>query len=232
MNIRSTMPVVLCGAVLLAACNTAENDWHKATAANTLAAYQAFLQEHGGDKHADNARGRILALKDEQVWAAARSANTVEAYDEYLKVQAGGVHALEAQYYRTALLRAADWESIKDNASAAALQAFLQKYPQGLEANQARANLKDMNYRIELANARSQASAERKRAQLQARFGNMLPDIVVLAPAGSGTLFRVTSGPMTQATANSACAALERAHQSCKLIEGDGTPGQGTLRPG
>ena len=225
MNIRSMTPVVLCTAVLLSACNTAENDWNKAVASNTPAAYQAFLQEHGSDKHADDARGRRLALQDEQAWTAARAANTVEAYDEYLKTEGGGVHAQQAQYYITALHSAADWQAIKDNASVAALQAFLQKYPQGLEANQARAKLKDLNYWVELADTRSKASAERKRAQLQARFGKVLHDLVVLAPAGSGTLFRVTSGPMSQATANSACAALERAHQSCKLIEGSGTPG-------
>jgi sporulation related protein len=225
MNIRSIIPVVLCSSVLLTGCNTAENDWNKATASNTVAAYQGFLQEHGSDKHADNARGRILALQDDQAWTTARTANTVEAYDEYLKIEGGGVHAQQAQYYVTALRRAADWESIKDDADDAALQAFLQKYPQGLEANQARSKLKDLNYRVELANARSKASAERKRAQLQVRFGKVLHDIVVLAPSGSGTLFRVTSGPMSQATASSACASLERAHQRCKLIEGTGTPG-------
>jgi SPOR domain len=225
MNIRSMTPVVLCTAILLAACNTAEDDWNKATAANALTAYQAFLQKHGSDKHGDDARGRILALQDDQAWTAARAANTVEAYDEYLKKEGGGVHAQQAQYYLTALHRAADWQTIKDNASVAALQAFLQKYPQGLEAEQAREKLKDLNYRVELADARSQASAERKRAQLQAKFGKVLPDIVVLAPGASGTVFRVTSGPMSHATANSACAALERAHQSCKLIEGSATPG-------
>jgi hypothetical protein len=225
MNIRSIVPVVLCSSVLLSACNTAENDWNKATASNTVAGYQAFLQGHGSDKNADNARGRILALQDDQAWTTARTANTVEAYGEYLKIEGGGVHAQQAQYYLTALHRAADWESIKDNASAAALQAFLLKYPQGFEANQARAKLKDLDYRVELANARSKASAERKRTQLQARFGTVLHEIVVLAPDGSAALFRVTSGPMSQASANSACAALERAHQSCKLIEGSGSPG-------
>jgi hypothetical protein len=225
MNILSLTPAVLCSAVLLSACNTAENDWNKAAAANSLAAYQAFLQEHGSDKHADNARGRMLALQDEQAWSTARAANTVEAYDGYLKMEGGGVHAQQAQYYLTALHRAADWQAIKDDASVAELQAFLQKYPQGLEANQARAKLKDLDYRVELADARSKASAEHKRAQLQARFGKVLHDIVVLAPGGSGTLFRVTSGPMSQATANSACATLERARQSCKLIEGSGSPG-------
>lgn len=140
------MPAVLCGALVLTACNTAQSDWNKATAADTLAAYQTFLQAHGSDKHADNVRGRILALKDEQAWTAARAANTADGYDGYLKAESGGVHVGEAQYYLTALQRADDWQTIRNDPSAAALRAFLLKYPQGLEAAQARAKLKELDH--------------------------------------------------------------------------------------
>jgi hypothetical protein len=144
MSIRFAIPVVLCAAVL-AACNTAKSDWNMATAANTLDAYQTFLRQHGSDEHADNARGRILALQDEQAWSKARAANTAEGYDAYLKTEGGGVHAEEAQYYLTALQRAQDWKAIQNDVSAASLQAFLQKYPQGVESNQARDRLKELD---------------------------------------------------------------------------------------
>jgi hypothetical protein len=219
------MPLIMCAGLALSACNRADSDWKKATAANTLAAYQTFVQQHGGDKRADNARGRILALQDEQAWAAALKANTVEGFNAYLQAESGGVYADDARYHITALQRAADWQALQSDASdasVASLQEFLRKYPQGPESNQARAKLNDLSYRVQLADSRSKAEAERKRAQLQARFGKVLPEIVVVAPTAPDALYHVTSGPMSQATASSACAALERAHQSCKLVQGLG----------
>src|SRR5258708_34947844 len=75
--------VVCIGAALtvvaaLTACNTAESDWQRATAANTLSAYQTFLLKHADSKHVENARGRILALQDDQAWNAARAARSEE----------------------------------------------------------------------------------------------------------------------------------------------------------
>jgi hypothetical protein len=223
MNIRMLIPAVVCIGAALTACNTAESDWNQATAANTVPAYQAFLQKHADNKHAENARGRILALQDEQAWNAARAANSIAGYQDYLKAESGGVHVGEAKYQIIALQRADAWKAIQNDASAEALQAFLLKYPQGPESNEARARLKDLDYRVQLADSRSAAAADRKRAQLQSKFGKVLHDIVVVPPAAPGKMYRVTSGPMSEATANSTCAALEREHQSCKLVHGAGT---------
>jgi hypothetical protein len=91
----------------LAGCGTAEWDWNKATAANTLAAYQSFVRSHPDDKRADDARGRILALQDEQAWVAAQKAGSIAGYQAYLAAEGGGVHAEQAQYEIAALQRAA-----------------------------------------------------------------------------------------------------------------------------
>ena len=219
MNIRSTMPFIVCAAVTVSACNRADSDWKKATAANTPAAYQTFVQEHGGDPRADNARGRILALHDEQAWAIALKTNTVAGFQQYLKAESGGVYADDARYHITALQRAEAWQALQGNPSVASLQAFLQMYPQGLESNQARAKLDELSYRVLLSDSHSMAEAERQRASLQARFGKVLHELVVVAPTAPDTVYHVTSGPMSQATASSTCATLERAHQSCKLIQ-------------
>ena len=107
MNTRLLLPALVCAAAALSACNLmAESDWHKATVANTIAGYETFLQEHPDNKHADNARGRILALRDEQAWGAAQAINTIAAYDGYLKAWSGGVHGGDARYQITALQRA------------------------------------------------------------------------------------------------------------------------------
>jgi hypothetical protein len=231
MNIR-LIPAFVCIGAALTACNTAESDWRQATAANTMTAYQAFLQKHADSRHAENARGRILALQDDQAWNAARAADSIAGYQDYLKAESGGVHVGEAKYQITALQRADAWKAIQNDASAASLQAFLLKYPQGLESNEARARLKELDYRIQLADSRSAAAAEHKRTQLESKFGKLLHDVVVVPPNAPGTMYRITSGPMSRATANATCATLEREHQSCKLVPGaDAEAPQASLNP-
>jgi hypothetical protein len=225
MNTRLWIAAVVCMGGALSACGLmADSDWHKATLANTVVAYQTFLQEHPNNKHADNAKGRILALQDENAWSAARAANTLAGYEGYLKAQSGGVHVGDAKYQITALQRAEAWKALQNDPSAASLQAFLVQYPQGLESNQARQKL-DEFYHLQLADSRSAADAARKRAQLQRKFAKELSDIVVLAPPAPnapGAMFQVISGPMSQAAANATCATLQRAHQSCKPVQGVG----------
>lgn len=163
MNIRPFTALAACAAAALYACDSAQSDWNKATAANTLAAYRSFVQKHGDDKRADNARGRILALQDDRAWIEAQATNSIAGYEAYLSTESGGVHANEAHYRLTALQRANDWQAAAKDGSAAALQAFLLKYPQGPEADQARTMLEADN-RVQLADAPSRSNAERKRA--------------------------------------------------------------------
>lgn len=220
MNTRLLMPGLVCAAAVLSACNLmAESDWHKATVANTVQGYETFLQEHPRSKHADNAQGRILALRDDQAWSVARASNSIAGYDGYLKAESGGVHVGDAKYQLTALQRAAAWKALQNDPSAASLQAFLVIYPQGQESNEARAKLKEF-YHLQLADSRSAAAATRKRAELLRKFAKELSDIAVVAPDAPGKMYRVISGPMSRAAANSACATLERAHQGCKLVQG------------
>ncbi|HEY2463191.1 MAG TPA: hypothetical protein VGI32_03970 [Steroidobacteraceae bacterium] len=223
MNTRLWFPALLGTAAALSACNLmADSDWHQATLANTIPAYETFLQEHPHNKHADNARGRILALRDEHAWSAAQASNSIAGYEGYLKAESGGVHVGEAKYQITALQRAEAWNAIQADPSAAALRAFLVLYPKGRESNEARAKLNEF-YRLHLADSRSAAAAERKRSELAGRFGKELSDIVVIPPNTPGAVYQVVSGLMSHAAANSACATLERAHQSCKLIQGMAT---------
>ena len=225
MNTRLWIAAVVCMGGVLSACSLmADSDWHQATLANTIAAYQTFLQEHPNNKHADNARGRILALQDENAWSAARAANTLASYEGYLKAESGGVRVGDAKYQITALQRAEAWKALQSDPSAASLQAFLVLYPQGVESNRAREKL-DEFYHLQLADARSAADAARKRSELQRKFAKELSDVVVLAPAGpdaTDAMYHVISGPMSQAAANATCAPLQRAHQSCKPVQGAG----------
>ncbi len=105
---KHPLPVVLVTATsLLTACGIAEVDWNNARAANTLSAYQSFLRHHPNDPRAANARGRILALQDDQAWAAAMAADTAAGFHQYLNKEPGGIHVGEAHYYLGGLARAA-----------------------------------------------------------------------------------------------------------------------------
>lgn len=97
--------LMLCVALLSTGCGTAEYDWNKAMAGGTLAAYRTFLKDHPTGPRADDARGRILALEDDQAWARARATHTIAGYREYLRTESGGVHAADAQYDIAALER-------------------------------------------------------------------------------------------------------------------------------
>jgi hypothetical protein len=99
-------PLVAIACLAAAACGIAEVDWNNARAAGTLAAYQAFLIHHPDDRHAENARGRILALQDDKFWSAAMAAHTTAGFHRYLKEEPGGTHVAEAHYYLEALERA------------------------------------------------------------------------------------------------------------------------------
>ena len=217
------LPLALCGALAMTACSTANKDWANASAQNTVAAYQSFLDKHAGDQHAQEARNRIAALQDESAWATAYSANSPDSYQQYLQAEPNGTHAQAARDQITSMERANAWKTAQSDGSATALQAFLQKYPQGAEADQARQKLAALNsdYRAELGTFHDKRAAERKRAELQSRFSSVLKEVEVLSPDSSNKRYRVMSGLMDRHDADSACASLKRDHQTCEVVKAD-----------
>ncbi len=205
----------------LAGCSSAENDWNKANAANTAAAYQQFLSAHPAGQHAVDAADRIHALQDEEAWSLAKQTNSVAAYSDYLQKQPAGIHVKEAQDAVRAVGRAADWQSAQSTGTVAAIQDFLKKYPDGAEAAQARARLDALTgFKIQLAAAKTRREAEKQRARLQQKFGGLLHD-VLMVPAGSGKSYGLESGPMSQSEADTACGKLSKARQHCEVVKSE-----------
>ena len=224
MNTRRTIPLVLVTAVL-AACSSTESDWSKAQAANTAAAYQDFLKQHPGGAHAQEASDRLQKIEDDQAWSDAQQSNSLEAYQQYLQKEPNGAHASQAHDQITSLERAAAWKTAQAANTEPALQDFLQKYATGPEADQARTQLQKLQsegYRVQLATFKQEQEANKSRDSLKSRFANDLQDVVVVPPAGSEKVYRVASGPMTEADAKSACAKLKKAHQRCEVIKRQG----------
>lgn len=221
--VKIVRPMWLLMVAALLACSSQEADWKKADAQGTVTGYQKFLTDHPTSAHAEQARGRMQALQDEHAWTEAKNTSTAYSYKQYLDTQPNGIHAADAHDRITGLERAAAWKVAQADGKATALQEFLQKYPQGAEADEARAQLQKLNaasYRVQLGAFRSKKEAQRLRARLQAKYGNALHDVVVVAPTGRDKLNRVRSGTMSQEEARSACAKLKKAHQHCEVVKG------------
>lgn len=220
MNRARVMWVVLAFAGALAACNSTESDWQKASTANTVASYQQFLQQHPNGPHATEARTRLQQLQDEQAWTTAQNANTAEGYQQYLQTEPNGVHAQDARDRLTGLDRAQAWKAAQAEGTPAALQQFLQKYPQGPEADQARAQLQQLDqYVVDLGSYHTRKAAEQARTRFARKFGSVLPNLQVSTPGGKSHAHRVSSAPMSQSDATAACKQLKKAHQHCQVVK-------------
>ncbi len=100
-----SITAIVLGVGLLGGCGMVEGDWTKALAVNTIAAYQSFIEKYPRSEHADEARGRVLSLQDDQAWKTAQRADTVESFQDYLQVYGGGLHADDARQRLAAMAR-------------------------------------------------------------------------------------------------------------------------------
>jgi outer membrane protein assembly factor BamD (BamD/ComL family) len=211
--------LVLLTAATVWACSSVQEDWNKANTANTISAYQEYLSKHPTGEYSIQASDRIHSLQDDEAWSQAKQANTLDAYHDYLQKQPAGSHTKDAQDAVTTLQRSADLKTAESTGTAAALQDFLKKYSTGPEADEARAKLSALSdYRVQLASAKTEKQAQSERDHLRTKYGSILHDVVVV-PDNSGKGFGVTSAPMTQTEADSACGELKKAHHSCEVVK-------------
>ncbi len=212
--------VCILAAVTLAACSSPNADWNKASAQNTVAAYQGFIRHHPGDPRVEQARNRIDALRDAQAWDTAQSAANVEAYQHYLQRYPDGAHAAAAQSSITKLKQSAAWQSAQSADTAAAYQSFLQDYPDAPQAAQAQAEMDKLaGYQVLFGRYRSSAVAQAAAKRLKAKFSGVVADVVVLPPADKSKLSEVRSSQMSQSAAQTACLKMRRAHQPCSVVK-------------
>lgn len=217
---KYSLPLTICGAVVIAACSSANQDWESASADNTVSGYQSFVDRHSSDQHAKEARTRISALQDESAWMTAQGGNSLDSYQQYLQAEPNGAHAQLARDQIASLERASAWKTAQSDGTTPALQAFLQKYPLGAEADQARQQLAALqtDYRAELGSFRNERAAKHRRSELQSRFSGVLKEVDVLSPDSANKRYRVMSGLMDRHDADSTCASLKRDHQTCEVV--------------
>jgi hypothetical protein len=209
----------LLASVALAACSSAQSDWSQASAANTVSAYEVFLEKHPNTPQSAEARTRIQTLKDEQAWAVAQQVNTVQSYQGYIQEEPSGIHLDEARDHISSNERSTAWAAASALDTPEALEAFLQKYPQGPEANQAKARMARLTgYRVQLATVRSEKQAEKTRDRLQGKYGDVLGSVVIV-PGSSANVRVLQSTSMGQGEANNACERLKKDHLTCEVIK-------------
>lgn len=84
-------------AFVLAACSRQETGWRNARDANSVPAYEAYLEQFPAGTHAVEARAKIRELREEQEWARASRLATPEAYQRYLGAYPEGRYATAAR---------------------------------------------------------------------------------------------------------------------------------------
>lgn len=85
--------VWLLAACLAAACSRQDSGWRSAADADSVAAYEAYLQDFPAGPHADEARLRLRELQDDAAWALAERAQPPESWQRYLGDWPVGRHA-------------------------------------------------------------------------------------------------------------------------------------------
>ena len=73
MNSRTLLAPSFLVLALVAGCNRQEADWEEAREADTVAAYQEFLEEHPESQQAQVAQQRMRALQRAERWRPWRS---------------------------------------------------------------------------------------------------------------------------------------------------------------
>ena len=179
-------------AALAAGCSRQESGWERATEYDTVTAYEDYLRRYPAGAHSEEARTRILGLREAEAWEAAHRLRIPEAWQRYLADWPEGPHAAEAKRELADFAPIVPVRAVPGHA--AQLGAF---------SSEAAA-------RTELARLlREQA------ALLNGRNWQ------VIAPAaGAPALWRLRVGPLPEADVRSLCVSLRDRGVDCTPVTG------------
>jgi hypothetical protein len=130
--------------LLLAGCGVDKKDWEKARRANTIVAYEEFLQKHPKSDFSKEARTRLEKLYRPLDWEKVKTANTIIAYEEFLRKHPESEYTEEARSILNDMYLPRDWERAKSTNTIEAYEEFLQKHPKGKWTDEARSLLKPL----------------------------------------------------------------------------------------
>jgi hypothetical protein len=202
---------------LLAApgCSRQESAWRSSRAQDSVAAYEAYLQDYPAGGHASEAQARLGELREQQEWERALRFNTPEAFQRYLSGYPEGRYAADARNKLSDFLLA----RAPDDSPVPAASASPEP-PAGGTLIAAAAATGD--YRVQLGAFRGgEAVARRAWAQLGQKHGDLLgsltPRIDVIVRDGHD-LWRLQAGPISEALGREVCASLKTRGEACVLV--------------
>jgi hypothetical protein len=179
---------------MLIACSGERRDWRSAEAADTVEAYDQFIERHPESELAEQARARLAQLTEEREWQRASTANTPESYRAFLAQHPNGKWAGEAR------IRLESFALGPASETPAVSQGF----------------------GIQLGAFSSEEAALGEWARMQARHASELeglkPQVVRAASAAGTTVFRLQADVGPEADARGICAALSQASQPCVVV--------------
>jgi phosphoserine phosphatase len=228
--------------VLASGCDRQEAAWQEAKEADTIAAYQAYVEAHGDGTQADEAEQRIRALQAADLWKEIREAETVEAYERFLKRFPDSQEAEEARARIAELERQNEWAGLRTSSDIDALRAFAERYhdyPLGEEARQRVGELEEAEareqarleeerqrrlaeeatrtHRVQVAALRSEEQARDGAGRLEERLAATLGEIG-LEIEESGRFYLIRTEPLTEPDARSLCERLQDQNQECFVV--------------
>jgi cell division septation protein DedD len=83
--------------LVLAGCSREQQDWRSAEAADSIEAYDQFIQRHPESELATQARTRVAQLGEDRDWQHAGSADNVDAYRQFITQHPNGKWTQEAR---------------------------------------------------------------------------------------------------------------------------------------
>jgi hypothetical protein len=209
----SRVGVILMSVALLAAasgCSHEQRDWHSAQAANTIEAYEQFIDAHPKSARAADAQAQIAQLTEARDWQRASTIDTADAYRQFLAQHPQGKSAQEAR------IRV---ENFGMNNTAAAPVAAAPAPARPVAQSAAPESAAGGRYSVQLGAFTTQAKAQSQWQRLNARFGAKLrgtePDIEQGKNAHGKRIYRLKARPLTEARARALCAALRKRGQAC-----------------
>jgi len=188
-------------AVMAAGCSRQESGWETAAERNTVAAYEDYLNRFPDGAHAEDARARILGLREADAWADAQRLRVPEALQRYLADWPDGAHAAQARR------ELAEFAPIAPAAPVAPVAP-----PAPLPGHAA-----------QLGAYSSEAAARASIARLLLEQSEILGgrNWMVIAPAeGAPALWRLRIGPMPEPEARGLCSSLRARGVDCVPVAG------------
>lgn len=116
--------ILAIAAIVLSGCSKVERDWKVAAEENTIAAYEAHLENFPDTPHAAQARSAIMELK----WQAADSSNSIDAIEQFIAAHP------EASQLETAMNKLADLRAAVREADLADMGEKLRAFLDGDES--------------------------------------------------------------------------------------------------